>query len=239
VVDLPYGVTATDVIERRDRLASGLRCPLGCVWPEPVHDQPAGRLVIWVGDQDMASSKPMAWPLARAGRADVFKPLPFGQDQRGRLVSILLMFANLLIAAMPWQGKTFALRVILLTLALDPIVELRNFELKGTGDLSMLAPVSHHYASGPDDKTIEACVISLREVYKDLERRAKVISGLPRELCPENKVTPQLAARKSLGLHPAIAANRNLIKNPHTAPSVQHNADGLAMFAAPMNGVQK
>ena len=33
-VDLPYGVTVTDVIERRDRLASGLRRPLGCVWPE-------------------------------------------------------------------------------------------------------------------------------------------------------------------------------------------------------------
>ena len=30
VVDLPYGVTATDVIERGDRLASGLRRPLGC-----------------------------------------------------------------------------------------------------------------------------------------------------------------------------------------------------------------
>lgn len=29
--DLPYGVTVTDVIERRDKLASGLRRPLGCV----------------------------------------------------------------------------------------------------------------------------------------------------------------------------------------------------------------
>ena len=34
-VDLPYGVTVPDVIERRDKLASGLRRPLGCVWPEP------------------------------------------------------------------------------------------------------------------------------------------------------------------------------------------------------------
>lgn len=230
VVDLPYGVTATDVIERRDRLASGLRRPLGCVWPEPVHDQHASRLVIWVGDQDMASSKPAAWPLARAGRADVFKPLPFGQDQRGRLVSILLMFANLLIAAMPRQGKTFALRVILLALALDPIVEQRNFELKGTGDLSMLAPISHHYASGPDDKTIEACVVSLREVYKDLERRAKVIAGLPRELCPENKVTPQLAARKSLGLHPisfAIDECQELFTHPEFGKEAAELCTGI------------
>lgn len=57
-IDLPYGVTAVDIIERRDRLASGLRRPMGCVWPEPAHDQHAGRLVLWVGDQDMSQAKP-------------------------------------------------------------------------------------------------------------------------------------------------------------------------------------
>src|SRR5262249_37322385 len=43
--NLPYGVTVTDVIERRERLASGLRRPLGCVWPEAVSDEHTGRLV--------------------------------------------------------------------------------------------------------------------------------------------------------------------------------------------------
>ena len=32
-VDLPYGVTAAQVIDRRPQLASGLRRPLGAVWP--------------------------------------------------------------------------------------------------------------------------------------------------------------------------------------------------------------
>ena len=32
-VDLPYGVTASMVIDRREQLASGLRRPLGAVWP--------------------------------------------------------------------------------------------------------------------------------------------------------------------------------------------------------------
>ncbi len=32
------------VIELRDRLASGLRRPLGAVWPEPVDDEHTGRL---------------------------------------------------------------------------------------------------------------------------------------------------------------------------------------------------
>ncbi|GAA3638133.1 FtsK/SpoIIIE domain-containing protein [Lentzea roselyniae] len=201
-VDLPYGVTVTDIIERRDRLASGLRRPLGCVWPEPANEEHAGRLVLWVGDQPMSKAKQPAWPLLKGGEADVFKPLPFGNDQRGRQVSILLMFANILIGAMPRYGKTFALRVLLLALALDPRVEMRVFELKGTGDLSPLEKVAHHYASGADDATITACVESLREVYKELERRAKTISKLPKDICPENKVTPQLAGNRKLGLHP-------------------------------------
>jgi S-DNA-T family DNA segregation ATPase FtsK/SpoIIIE len=206
-VDLPYGVTVTDIAERRDRLASGLRRPLGCVWPEPATDEHAGRLVLWVGDQDMARAKPKAWPLSRSGEADVFKPVPFGFDQRGRLVSVLLMFANVLIGAMPRQGKTFALRVLLLACALDPSVQLRVFELKGTGDLAEPGQsCAHHYASGADDETLAAAVASLREVHAELDRRAAVIRDLPRDLCPENKVTPQLSARRSLGLFPIVIA---------------------------------
>lgn len=201
-VDLPHGVTVTDIVERREKLASGLRRPIGCVWPEPDGTEHAGRLVLWVGDQDMSQIKPATWPLAKNGQADIFKPVPFGTDQRGRPVSILLMFANVLIGAMPRFGKTFALRVLALAAALDPTVELRIFELKGTGDLSALEKVAHHYGCGPDDGTVEATVASLREVHEELERRAKTISQLPKTICPENKVTPQLAARAGLGLQP-------------------------------------
>jgi S-DNA-T family DNA segregation ATPase FtsK/SpoIIIE len=205
-VDLPYGVTVTDVMDRRDRLASGLRRPLGCVWPEPAHDQHAGRLVLWVGDQDMSQSRPMAWPLARTGAADLFKPIPFGQDQRGRLVSVSLMFANVLIGAMPRIGKTFTLKPFVLAGGLDPIVENHVFELKGTGDLSFAEKYAHRYASGPGDDTLAQVMVCLRETYRELEVRAKTIAGLPREVCPENKVTPSLARRRHLGLHPLLIA---------------------------------
>ncbi|MGH3097169.1 MAG: hypothetical protein ACRDMV_14370 [Streptosporangiales bacterium] len=205
-VDLPYGVTVSDILERRERLASGLRRPLGCVWPEPAHDQHAGRLVLWVGDQDMATARQPVWPLLRHGQGDLFRPLPFATDQRGRRVDAPLMFQNILVGAMPRVGKTVALRVLLLGCALDPSAELRVFELKGTGDLSALEKVAHHYGSGVDDDTIASCLASLREVHGDLQHRAKTIAGLPRTVCPDNKVTPQLAARKSLGLHPLVLA---------------------------------
>ncbi|MEU9132823.1 cell division protein FtsK [Kitasatospora sp. NPDC048540] len=203
-IDLPYGVTAIDIMERRDRLASGLRRPMGCVWPEPVHDQHAGRLMLWVGDQDMSQTTPPPWPLAKTGTASLFKPIPFGTDQRGRTVSMLLMFANVLIGAMPRFGKTFALRVLMLAAALDPTAELHVWELKGTGDLEDAAKVAADYGSGADDATIEGAVGSLRYVYKELERRAGVLRSLPKERRPENKVTPELAADPKLGLHPLV-----------------------------------
>ena len=204
-VDLPYGVTVADVIERRDKLASGLRRPLGCVWPEPDADEHAGRLVLYVCDEPLSKARQPAWPLAKAGKADLFKPLPYGTDQRGRGVAITLMFSNLLIGSIPRQGKTVAMRIVLLAAALDALCELRVFELKGTGDLDAVGKVAHAYGSGADDATIEAALASLRQLAEvELIRRAKVIRGLPKDLCPDSKITPALAAKKSLGLHPIV-----------------------------------
>ena len=226
-VDLPFGVTVSDIVERRDRLASGLRRPLGCVWPEPAHDSHAGRLVLWVGDQDMSQAKPAAWPLAKGGSADLFRPVPFGVDQRGRPVSILLMFANVLIGAMPRFGKTFALRVLVLAAALDANAQLRVFELKGTGDLGPVENVSHHYGSGADDATCEQAMESLRDLYAELEKRSATIRRLPRDLCPENKVTPELAARRELGLFPIVMAIDEC-QELFSHPDFKDEADRLA-----------
>jgi S-DNA-T family DNA segregation ATPase FtsK/SpoIIIE len=206
-VDLPHGVTAVDIMERRERLASGLRRPLGCVWPEPAHDAHAGRLVLWVGYEDMNKTRQAPWPLAKSGTADVFRAIPFGTDQRGRIVYLVLIFESVLIGAMPRQGKTAAMRVILLALALDTNVQLRVFELKGTGDLSALEKVAHEYGTGQHDDTIAAAVASLRQLlHEELPRRTRTIANLPRDLAPENKVTPDLATKKSLGLFPIVLA---------------------------------
>src|SRR5690606_28321719 len=46
-IDLPYGVTVADVMDKRDRLASALRRPLGCIWPEGDSSVHEGRLILW------------------------------------------------------------------------------------------------------------------------------------------------------------------------------------------------
>nr|WP_203674111.1 MULTISPECIES: cell division protein FtsK [unclassified Streptomyces] len=204
-IDVPYGVTVSDVLDRRERLASGLRKSLGCVWPEPVPGEHPGRVMLWVGDQDMARAPQPAWPLLKTGTTSLFKPVPYGTDPRGRQVGFDLMYANFLTGAMPGRGKTFALRILLLAAAMDPTAELHTWEFKGTGDFSSFSPISHSYGSGPgDDATVEDCMDALRYVHGELDRRARVINGLPKDICPENKVTPALAAKKSLGLHPLV-----------------------------------
>ncbi|RSN40055.1 cell division protein FtsK [Amycolatopsis sp. WAC 04197] len=203
-IDLPPGITAADVIERRAKLASALSRPLGCVWPEAAPGIHPGRLVLWVADQDMATTRKPVWPLAKSGVVDLFAAQPFGTDPRGRWVHVTLMFASVIIGALPRIGKTVALRLLLLVAALDVRAQLHVYDLKGTGDLDALRAVAHRYRAGDDDDDIAYALDDMRALSRDLVRRAKVIRGLPRDLAPENKITPALAGNSRLGLHPVV-----------------------------------
>ncbi|WP_406128329.1 cell division protein FtsK [Streptomyces canus] len=201
-LDLPYGVTPDDVMDKREALASGLRRKTGCVWPSGDENEHEGRLVLWVGDKPMNETTKPAWPLLKDGQVDLFKPVVFGNDQRMRWVEVTLMFASIVIGAVPRMGKTFLLRLLMLIASLDPRAMLLAFDLKGTGDFGALEPVCHRYRAGEEDEDIEYILHALREIKAELRRRAKVIKSLPRSRCPESKVTPALADDKSLGLHP-------------------------------------
>ncbi len=203
-IDLPPGITAADVMERRHKLASALSRPLGCVWPEGAPGVHPGRVVLWVADQDMATTRKPVWPLAKSGVVDLFAAQPFGTDPRGRWVGVTLMFASVIIGAVPRVGKTVALRLLLLVAALDVRAQLHVYDLKGTGDLDPLRAVAHRYRAGDDHDDISYALDDMRELSRDLTRRAKVIRELPRDLAPENKITPQLAGNARLGLHPLV-----------------------------------
>lgn len=204
-VDLPHGVTAAQIMEKRTELASGLRRPLGTVWPESDPAVHAGRLVLWVGNQEMSKleKKP---PYYRSGwTADCFGDLPFGYDQRGRPIAFELMYGNLLIGSLPGAGKTAAIRGLLLALALDPLPELRISEHKGSGDLAMFEKMAHFYVSGVTDEDIAETVEQLRDLVGEIGRRAKVVKQLGKQgLAPDMKVTRQTARMRHLGLRPIV-----------------------------------
>jgi len=204
-VELPGATPAAVVVDKREELAAALARPLGCVWPEVNAEVHPGRLILFVADKDMSKAKQATWPLLKTGRVDLFAPFAFGTDPRGRLVTLTLMFASMIIGSVPRMGKTFALRLALLAAALDPRAWVYAFDLKGTGDLSPLEQVAHRYRAGDDEEDIAYGVAAMRELHAEMRRRTKVIRELPKDLCPENKVTPELANVKRYGLHPIVA----------------------------------
>ena len=219
-IDLPYGVTATQIIEKRDALASGLRRPLGAVWPEPVTSEHAGRLELWVGRADVSKAKPAPWPWLRTGGGDIFAPFPFGTDPRGRRADGHMIEHNWLLGSMPGQGKTSAVRVLVAAAALDPTVELWLHELKGTGDLDPFEQVSHRFISGIDDESIGYAAESLKKLKAEVMSRTGRLKKIQAEhpgLCPDKKVSREIASRRSLRLQPLICAIdecQNLFAHP-------------------------
>lgn len=205
VIDLPHGVTAVDVIEKRRELSSGLRRPIGCVWPEPVEEEHSGHLILWVGDRSLAKSPAAVYPLLEQGTTDMFGPLPFGTDQRGRAQTVCLMFASMACGAQPRQGKTVSIRVLALGAALDPTCELHVYDGKGMGDWVMFELVAQTFLSGSRTETLEQLRDGLLSLKDEVDRRAVLLTKLTREgRCREGKITPELAKVKAYRLHPIL-----------------------------------
>ena len=134
-LDLPHGVSVSDILARRESLASGLRRPLSATWPAGVPEEHPGRMDLWVGMHDISKAKPAACPLVKAKATDLFDVIPFGTDPRGRPVKVPMFEMNWLIGASPGQGKTAAVRVLACGAALDPLADIWVHELAGKGDL--------------------------------------------------------------------------------------------------------
>ncbi len=86
-INLPLGVTPEIIMSKRAELASGLRRPLGCCWPESGSEVHGGLLRMFVGFEDLASMKQPLYPLAK-GKADLFRRLPFGTTNRGTRIGV-------------------------------------------------------------------------------------------------------------------------------------------------------
>lgn len=206
IVDLPYGVEASEVVARRGRLASAMRLPMDQVWPEsaPGH---TGRLALWVGYEPASQMKQPPWALlSDSAKVDLFKSFAWLTTPRLDVVGAEMMFRNYLIGGQPGSGKSVALRNLVLAAGLDSRAELRGYELKGTGDFNVLEPLLSEYGTGFDDETLARAAAFVEWLYEECRRRAKRIAYYSRlGKAPDNKVTPELASLKGSGLHPLVA----------------------------------
>jgi DNA segregation ATPase FtsK/SpoIIIE, S-DNA-T family len=203
-VNLPEGVEAVSVVQRHGKLSSALRLPPDQVWPSVGPDH-AGQLDLWVGYQPSSKMGQPRWSLATMSRTDVFKPVEFGTNARQRPITVTLMERNFLIGGRPGSGKSYGARTLALIAALDPRVELKIAEFKGTADFGDLAPYCSTYACGVDDVAFSTGSDIIAWGLAECERRGKRIrAARERGEAPHGKVTPELAGRPGSGLHPVL-----------------------------------
>ncbi len=209
-VELPAGVPASSVIERRDRMASALRRKLGQVWLSPDPDAHEGVVILFVADKSFSGdARPVEWPLTAKGRVDVFEPFPVGVDEQGRQVTVQLFGAqptSIVIGAIPRMGKSFLLRLLCLAAVLDATVRLYVYNLKGGVDFAALKAVAHRYTAGDRPDHMRAMLVDLKAIQREMRRRYDLLETLPVDVCPEGKLTRELASKRSLGLFPIVAA---------------------------------
>lgn len=235
-INLPAGMEAVKVLEKRGGLSSALRLPVDQVWPSagPEH---AGQVDLWVGYQPASMMDEPRWSLASENaRTSVFDEHEFGTDERQRPVKTDMFARSFLIGGQPGSGKTYAARAVGTVAALDPTVEFKIAEFKGTGDFLDFEPLCSTYVVGVDDEAFKQGAAILTWALAEAERRGKrILDAKKAGLAPEGKVTPELARRKGSGLHPIVI----LIDEAHelfaAMPEAADKAERLIKRARALN----
>lgn len=203
MIDLPYGKGLKDAIGAKDKIASGLDVTESQVF---LHRDPtsARRHKLWVADRDPLAVPVGRTPLLGCKQTDIWRPAPVGLDERGDLVKLALMWQSVLIGALPRQGKTFVARLLALFCALDPYVKLDVFDAKGSPDWRKFALVADSFAFGltPTREGLppEIFLNTLESVKADVQDRYHRLSELDPAICPEGKLTREIARDPRFGM---------------------------------------
>jgi DNA segregation ATPase FtsK/SpoIIIE, S-DNA-T family len=201
-VDLPATRKAADVIKHRDALASALAVDEVQLIVERVRGKGghAGRVFLWVADEDPYSGPPLRTPLLDVERWDAWRPVPFGRDARQRRIDLPLVWTSLLVGAIPRQGKTFAIRLPAAGLILDPYTRLYVFDGKGGKDWDATEQVAYRFVRGDELDHAYAVRDHLVELVAEVQSRFTRMARLDDEVCPESKITPVISRDPHLGM---------------------------------------
>jgi DNA segregation ATPase FtsK/SpoIIIE, S-DNA-T family len=202
-LDLPRGggKTAADVIAKRDTVAAELGVDEIQVIMTRIRAAAgghAGRLSIWVADDDPYLGTPNPSPLSRMETFSVWEPIPFGQDARSRRILLSLMWQSMFFGGLPRRGKTFAQRLPSAAGVLDAYVRHYVADGKGGADWRPMRAVAHRLVIGAEDEAIQQFLVMLDELIAEMGRRFAVLGTLPTSVCPEGKLTPEISRRYEL-----------------------------------------
>ncbi|GLY70898.1 cell division protein FtsK [Amycolatopsis taiwanensis] len=201
-VDLPATRKAADVIKNREALASALAVDEVQLIVERVRGNGghAGRVALWVADEDPYATPPLRTPLLGVEQWDAWRPVPFGRDARNRRIDLPLVWTSLLVGAIPRQGKTFAARLAAAGLILDPYTRLYVADFKAGKDWDAAAKVAHRFMSGDETEHVLALRDWLIELVGEVQGRYRRMRDLDDETCPESKITPAMSRDTTLNM---------------------------------------
>jgi DNA segregation ATPase FtsK/SpoIIIE, S-DNA-T family len=197
-VVLPHGTGFDHAVKAKDDLASGLD-----VAPSQVYltrDKTSHRRHgLYVADRDPLAIPAGPTPLLDGKRRSIWQPAPFGLDERGRKVTLLLLWISVLIGAQPRKGKTFAGRLLALYAALDPYVRVSIVDGKNSPDWNAFRKIAYHFihgiVPGRDGDPVEQLIAALGEVKVHILATNEFLASLPVAECPEGKLTEELCRR--------------------------------------------
>ncbi|MFD9762460.1 cell division protein FtsK [[Kitasatospora] papulosa] len=203
IFDLPRGggKTASDVLAKREVIAQELGVDEIQVIMSRVRASKggnAGRVSMWVADDDPYLGKPNPSPFATAERFSIWDPIPFGQDARGNRIEVPVMWQSMFFGGLPRRGKTFTQRLMTAAGLLDAYVRHYVADGKGGADWMPMRAVAHRLVMGAEDDAIEALKAMLAELLVEMERRFAILRELPTSICPEGKLTPEIVQRYNL-----------------------------------------
>ena len=195
-VDLPYGKGLKDAVDNKPAIASGLDVSLSQVF---LHRDPTSyrRHVLWVADRDPLAVPVGRTPLLACKPTDIWRPVTIGLDERGAAVELAILWNSILAGALPRQGKSFFARLLALYCALDPFVKLDVFDASGKPDWRKFALIADSHAFGltptRDGLPPEILLDTLIRIKDDVQDRYNRLSELDPKICPEGKLTRQIA----------------------------------------------
>ena len=197
IFDMPRGggKTASDVLAKREVIAQELGVDEIQVIMSRVRAAKggnAGRVSMWVADDDPYLADPTPSPLATMERFSIWEPVPFGADARGNRIAVPVVWQSMFFGGLPRRGKTFTQRLMTAAGLLDPWVRHYVCDFKGGQDWMGMRHVAHRLILGAEDDAIEAFTAMLAELLAEMERRFALLRGLPTSVCPEGKLTPAI-----------------------------------------------
>jgi S-DNA-T family DNA segregation ATPase FtsK/SpoIIIE len=201
--DLPKGggKTAADVLAKRTAIAAELgvdEIQVIMSRVRAVAGGNAGRVSMWVADDDPYLAPPTTSPLEALDSFSIWDAIPFGQDARGNRVSIPIVWQSMFFGGLPRRGKTFSQRLLTAAGLLDAYVRHYVADFKGGQDWIQTQQVAHRLILGAEEDAIAAFKLMLKELLAEMEHRFSILRGLPTSICPEGKLTPEIVKRYNM-----------------------------------------